>query len=305
MPAARRSDAFAEAAHRVSGTCWRIVEGQHHVATLALVDSLAEQQRLEQLIESTKPTLPEECRDLHYLLSTPFRYRPYPTGSRFRRAGMTPGIFYAAAVVEAAVAEAAFYRLLFFAESPGTPWPAGAAEHTAFSVRYGSGKAIDLTRPPLRGSAHAGCTPPTMRPARRWRTRRARPASTSSATPRCAIRSIGSNVALLTCRAFRAKATGRDPELAHPPWPKRRAGAARVPGDQPGVRPRCLRGRSADRGNRVGTLALFCHFPRNGSAASPLVTICTPRHSRMKAESRMSTSVPVSPRRRRMAGPKR
>jgi hypothetical protein len=149
MPAARRSDALAAAAHRVSGTCWRIVEGQHHVATLALVDSLAEQQRLEQLIEATKPTLPEECRDLHYLLSTPFRYRPYPAGSRFRRAGMTPGVYYAATAVEAAIAEAAFYRLLFFAESPGTPWPASAAEHTAFSVRYGSGKAIDLTRPPF------------------------------------------------------------------------------------------------------------------------------------------------------------
>jgi hypothetical protein len=149
MPAARRSDPLAEATHRVSGTCWRIVEGQHHVATLALVDSLAEQQRLEQLIDATKPTLPEECRGLHYLLSTPFRYRPYPTGSRFRRAGMTLGVFYASSAVETAIAEAAFYRLLFFAESPGTPWPASAAEHTAFSVRYGSSKAIDLTRPPF------------------------------------------------------------------------------------------------------------------------------------------------------------
>src|SRR5262245_14881240 len=123
MPAALSSEA-----HRVAGTCWRIVEGQHHVSTLALVDTVAEQRRLEELIEATKPVVPVECRDLDYLLSTPFRYRPYPAGSRFRRAGMTPGVFYASADPETAVAETAFYRLLFFADSPATPWPANAAE---------------------------------------------------------------------------------------------------------------------------------------------------------------------------------
>ena len=42
---------------------------------------------LESLIEETKPALPPECRHLHYLLATPFRYGSYPRGSRFRRAG--------------------------------------------------------------------------------------------------------------------------------------------------------------------------------------------------------------------------
>ena len=41
---------------------------------------------------------------------------PYPIGSRFRRAGRTAGVFYAAESPETAVAEMAFYRLLFFAE---------------------------------------------------------------------------------------------------------------------------------------------------------------------------------------------
>jgi len=127
--------------------CWRLVEAQHHVSTLKLVDSIAEQGLLEDLIEATKPPLPPECRDLHYLLSTPFRYGAvYPTGSRFRRAGMSEGVFYASETPQTAVAETAFYRLLFFAESPNTPWPVNPAEYTAFSANYVTKKAIDLTK---------------------------------------------------------------------------------------------------------------------------------------------------------------
>jgi RES domain len=141
-PAALSSDA-----HSLAGTCWRLVEAQHHVSTLKLVDSVDEQELLEDLIEATKPPVPPECRDLHYLLSTPFRYGTvYPTGSRFRRAGLTEGVFYASEKPETAVAEMAFYRLLFFAESPNTPWPANPAEYTAFSAEYATKKAIDLTR---------------------------------------------------------------------------------------------------------------------------------------------------------------
>jgi hypothetical protein len=141
-PGALSSDARA-----ISGTCWRLVEAQHHVSTLKLVDSVDEQELLEDLIEESKPPLPPECRDLHYLLSTPFRYGAvYPTGSRFRRAGMTEGVFYAAEAPQTAVAEMAFCRLLFFAESPDTPWPANPAEYTAFSAEYATKKAIDLTK---------------------------------------------------------------------------------------------------------------------------------------------------------------
>ena len=50
---------------------------------------------------------------------------------------------------ETAVAEIAFYRLLFFAESPGTPWPKDAAEYTAFAAAIRSERAVDLTEPPL------------------------------------------------------------------------------------------------------------------------------------------------------------
>ncbi len=215
MPAARRSKAaaprpapatrLAAQAHNVSGSCWRVVEGQHHVSTLPLVDTIAEQERLEQLIEATKPVLPVECRGLNYLLFTPFRYRPYPHGSRFRRAGLSPGVFYAAAQAETAMAEAVFYRLLFFAESPATPWPANASEHTAFSVKYG-GKALDLTRPPL-ARQRAKWMHPTDYTACQDLADQARMAEVEvlrfapARDPRHRI-----NVALPTCRAFRGKA---------------------------------------------------------------------------------------------------
>ncbi len=129
---------------------WRLVEAQHRVSTRKLVDANAEQSVLEDLIEATKPALPAECRGLDYLLSTPFRYgAEYPTGSRFRRAGRTLGVFYASEAPHTAAAEMAFYRLLFFAESPATPWPVNPAEYTGFAAAVRSPRSLDLTRPPL------------------------------------------------------------------------------------------------------------------------------------------------------------
>jgi hypothetical protein len=49
-PAALSSDA-----HPLAGTCWRLVEAQHLISTLKLVDSVDEQLVLEDLIESSKP----------------------------------------------------------------------------------------------------------------------------------------------------------------------------------------------------------------------------------------------------------
>ena len=121
---------------------------------MKIVDTLAEQSLLETVLERTKPPVPSECRDLHYLLATPFRDgAPYPSGSRFRRAGFTPGVFYGSSTPATAVAEVAFHRLLFFADSPETPWPGIAGEHTVFSVRFRTAAGLDLTRPPFeRGS---------------------------------------------------------------------------------------------------------------------------------------------------------
>jgi hypothetical protein len=142
-------DALRSSARALQGLCWRVVEAQSQVSTMKLSDTLEEQAMLERLIEQTKPPVPEECRHLGYLLATPFRYAPYPQHSRFRRAGSLEGVLYGAQAADTAIAEKAFYRLLFYAESPDTPWPANPGECTAFAAEFATAKAADLTRAPL------------------------------------------------------------------------------------------------------------------------------------------------------------
>jgi RES domain len=145
-------DALSSELQPYERAVWRLVESQHHVSTMKLVDSLGEQDVLENLIEETKPAYPVECGGLHYLFKTPFRYgAAYPSGSRFRRAGLTLGVYYASEAPRTAVAEMAFYRLLFFAESPQTPWPTNPSEYTGFSAALKTRRMLDLTAPPLDG----------------------------------------------------------------------------------------------------------------------------------------------------------
>lgn len=176
---------------------------------MKLVDTLAEQERLEQLLDASKPPVPPECEHLHYLLATPFRYgAPYPTGSRFRRAGMTPGVFYASKTPKTAVVEMAFHRLLFFADSPDTPWPDNPGEYTAFSVRYRTSAGLDLRLPPFDGDLPAW-THPNDYAACQALAEAARGAGVEalrSASARDLQPPGGTNVALLTCRAFASKA---------------------------------------------------------------------------------------------------
>src|SRR5438552_216670 len=190
---------------RVALECkvWRLVEAQHRVSTLKLVDDLAEQALLEEIIEQSKPPVPPECRHLDYLLATPFRYgAAYPRGSRFRRAGRTPGVFYAAEAPRTALAEMAFYRLLFFAETPDTPWPKDAAEYTAFSSAIRSDKALDLTKPPFDADRTIWTHPTGYSPCQDL-AQAARDARIDSIRYE-SVRDPehGATVALLSCRAF-------------------------------------------------------------------------------------------------------
>lgn len=195
-------DALSSERRRLSGACWRVVESQYRLSTLKLVDTLAEQERLEELLEDSKPRLPAECTKLHYLLSTPFRYgAPYPHGSRFRRPGHTPGVFYASRTAATAITETVFHRLLFFADSPGTPWPDNAGEFTAFSVRYRSAAGLDLTVAPL-DRERAAWTHPTDYSACQALADSARTAGVEILRYPSARDAGGTNVALLTCRAF-------------------------------------------------------------------------------------------------------
>jgi hypothetical protein len=202
------ADALSSSVRQAEGRCWRLVEAQHHVSTTKLTDTLAEQRRLEALIDQTKPAIPPECRELHFLLATPFRYgAPYPGGSRFRRAGLTLGVFYGGQREETAVAEIAYYRLLFFAESPQTPWPANPGQYTSFCAAYGVDRSVDLTQPPL-SDHHALWTSPVDRSACQALADQAREIGIQVIKYH-SVRDPerGLNIALLSCRAF----SSRDP----------------------------------------------------------------------------------------------
>lgn len=131
------------------GGAWRLVEAQNIISTRKLVESVHEQNILDDILDDSKPEVPEPCRHLDFLLFTPFRYRPYPHGSRFRAAGMTEGVFYAAQDYETAVAELAYYRMKFYQDSPGLEAPDNAPEYTAFQVEVETALALDLTADPF------------------------------------------------------------------------------------------------------------------------------------------------------------
>jgi hypothetical protein len=198
------ADALASKAISLKLRCWRVVEAQSKSSTMKLTDTLVEQEALEKIIDETKNKVPDECRHLAFLLFTPFRYTPYPFNSRFRRAGSMAGVFYAAEATETAVAEAAFYRLLFYAESPATPWPANPHEHTAFAAAVATARALDLTRKPFVAQREAW-THPTDYAACLDLADAAR-AADMEAIRYESVRDPDRrrNVALLTCRAFAA-----------------------------------------------------------------------------------------------------
>ncbi len=203
MPAARLSDRPGALARKTGGRCWRAVEAQHRISTMKLTDNIVEQDLLERAIEAGKPPVPPDCGHLDYLLSTPFRYdAPYPRGSRFRRAGMTPGVFYASAHPGTAMAELAFHRLLFFADSPSTPFPRNPGEYTVFAAEYATPRALDLTAPPLARRSRLWMDPLDYGPCQTLADK-AR-AENVEALLYASVRDSQhrQNVALLACRAF-------------------------------------------------------------------------------------------------------
>ena len=124
---------------------FRMVETQHIAATMRLVDTAAEQDLLEQMLDASKPPLPPEAQGIHYLLAAPFRYLP-PTGSRFRSAHM-PGIWYGADDPYCACAEIAYWRQRFLLDSAGLITQHLLTDHSLYEATV-QGRAIDLQSPP-------------------------------------------------------------------------------------------------------------------------------------------------------------
>ena len=127
----------------------RVVEAQSRNGTRRLVESEAEHAVLEELLDRGKPKVPSEpaFASLHYLLFTPFRYPPLKNGSRFGTR-YERGIFYAARALSTALAEVAYYRLVFL---EGTVAELGSVstDVTVFRAQVRARRAIDLTREPF------------------------------------------------------------------------------------------------------------------------------------------------------------
>lgn len=123
----------------------RMVETQEYAATTSLVDDLEEQAILEQILDEFKPNYAEQTEDLHYLISTPFRYPPLKYGSRFGTV-YQPSFFYASETILTCLSEAAFYRF-YLEDGTETPFPKVIqSEHSLFFVRVSTKNALDLTQ---------------------------------------------------------------------------------------------------------------------------------------------------------------
>ena len=131
---------------------WRGVETQYASSSLQLVDSHAEHDVLELLLEGSKPPLPPAAKGKHFLLFTPFRYTP-AHDSRFRAGGHL-GIWYGARELEGACAEVGYWRMRFILDSAGLVQRKITTHHTFFQARV-AGSCIDLMAPPWDAFAHA------------------------------------------------------------------------------------------------------------------------------------------------------
>jgi len=128
-------------------TAWRIVEAQDILTTRKLVDSAEEQAILEEMIESTKPSLPKEYFNYHPLLYTPFRLPPLKYGSRFGQK-FEQSLWYGSRQLNTAMAEKAFYQFSFLRASKAK-YDDVKTLLTAFSVQIKTVKGIKLTEPPF------------------------------------------------------------------------------------------------------------------------------------------------------------
>ncbi len=131
----------------IQGELIRVVESQEQIATNSLVNTFAEQDALETMLEATKPPFPA---GLHYLLATPFRYPPLAHGSRFG-GRFEPSLFYASQTLTTAFAETGYYRLLFW-RGMRVPPPSGkyVTQHSVFGVPYDTSNGLKLQDGPLK-----------------------------------------------------------------------------------------------------------------------------------------------------------
>lgn len=121
---------------------WRMVESQHISSSRDLVESSEEHDLLEGLLENSKPRI---ANNKHYLIYTPFRYPPLKYGSRFGNT-YEQSLWYGSINLLTALAEVAFYRLKFFADT-SADLEYIEIPMTAFKAYIQTENGIDLTTP--------------------------------------------------------------------------------------------------------------------------------------------------------------
>jgi hypothetical protein len=131
----------------IRGTLRRLVESQEQVATTRLVGSLERQAVLEAMLEASKPPPRPGTERLHYLLATPFRYPPLRHGSRFGSRA-EPSLLYGALSGPTVLAEAAYYRFVFWHGMQVPPPAPLLTQHTLFTARYRTPRGVRLQAPP-------------------------------------------------------------------------------------------------------------------------------------------------------------
>ena len=141
--------ALASEAQAWQGSGWRAVEAQHRVSSMHLArGNLDDQALLEDILEDAKPLPPADVAGLHWLLATPFRYRPGSAGSRFR-ARHAAGVFYGAEDRQTACAETGYWRLRFWLDSAGLAGRRANVELTLFEFHGAHPQHLDLLAPPF------------------------------------------------------------------------------------------------------------------------------------------------------------
>ncbi len=128
---------------------WRAVDAEAVVSTRKLVDSIQEQEVLEQLIDGSESSSRPVAagRGLHPLLLSPFRQPPLPHGSRFGR-HHEQSLWDGSESERTAFAEVAYYRLLFLAGT-AADLPPVLVELSSFRVPIHTERGVDLTLAPF------------------------------------------------------------------------------------------------------------------------------------------------------------
>lgn len=133
-------------------TAYRVIEAQHIRVTRRWVRDDSDQGLLEDLLDTAKPAPPSfedadgnrfDLSRHHYLLCTPFRYRPPLRGGTRFGGAMDPPVWYAAEDVATALAERSFHLLREYTRAPGVTAPS-LNEWADFNVGIQTKLGVDL-----------------------------------------------------------------------------------------------------------------------------------------------------------------